>query len=179
MLKPSTTLLMVIDVQGRLAEVMFDRKELYKNLGIIIEGCKVLEVPILWLEQYPQGLGPTVAEVATHLEGLTPHPKTVFPSLNDNGILHAFNAIGRKKVLLTGIETHICVYQTAIQLIDRGNEVHVVADAVSSRTKNNKQIGLDKITHAGGFITSVETALFEMLGCAEGESFKKILSLVK
>jgi len=179
MLETTTTLLMVIDVQGKLAVAMFDRKMLYKNLGIIIEGCKILGAPILWLEQYPKGLGPTVPEVAKHLEGLTPHPKTVFPSLNDDGILKAFTAIDRQKVLLTGIETHVCVYQTALQLIERGNEVHVVADAVSSRTENNKRIGIEKIIHAGGFITSVETALFEMLGCAGGESFKKILTLVK
>ena len=179
MLKTTNTLLMVIDVQGKLAEAMFERDTLYKNLGIIIEGCKALNVPILWLEQYPKGLGQTVPEVAAHLEGLTPHPKTAFPSLNDNNILNAFNESNRKKVLLTGIETHICVYQTAMQLIERGNEVQVVADAVSSRTESNKLIGLDRIANAGGMITSVEMALFEMLGCAGGETFKKILSLVK
>lgn len=179
MLETTSTLLMVIDVQGNLAEAMFDREMLYKNMGIIIEGCKILDVPILWLEQYPKGLGPTVPEVAKHLDGLTPHPKTVFPSLNDENILRAFNASGRTKVLLTGIETHICVYQTAMQLIDRGNEVQVVADAVSSRTEYNRQIGIEKITRAGGSITSVETALFEMLGSAESKFFREILNLVK
>lgn len=179
MLDKERCLLIVTDVQGKLAQMMFERDALYKNIGILIDGCKILEIPILWLEQYPEGLGPTVPEVASHLEGLKPMPKKTFSALKDRTIFNRFNETGCNQVLLTGIETHICIYQTAMHLIAMGIETHVVCDAISSRTASNKTIGLEKIASAGGHITSVETALFELLGIAEGEAFKKISGLVK
>ena len=179
MLDKNKCLLIVTDVQGKLAEMMFERETLYKNIGILIEGCKILEIPIFWLEQYPEGLGPTVPEVASHLDGLEPMPKKTFSALKERSIFNRFNETGCNQVLLTGIETHICDYQTAMHLLSMEIETHVVCDAVSSRTTSNKTIGLEKITRAGGHITSVETALFELLGIAEGEAFKKISGLVK
>ncbi|MHB9029645.1 MAG: isochorismatase family protein, partial [Candidatus Latescibacterota bacterium] len=130
-------------------------------------------------EQYPQGLGPTVPEIASHLAGLSPLPKRTFSSLRDASIIAAFERLNRSQVILTGIETHVCIYQTAMDLLARGIEVHVPEDAVSSRTARNRRIGLDKISRAGGHLTSVETALFEMLGIAGGGEFKKIIQLVK
>ena len=179
MLDKKRSLLVVTDVQGKLAQMMFGRDTLFKNIGIIIDGIKILDIPILWLEQYPEGLGPTVKDVASHLEGYTPMPKKVFSALKDRSILKRFNDSGRDQVLMTGIETHICIYQTSMDLLSKGIKTHVIRDAVSSRTEDNKNIGLEKIARAGGHITSVETALFELLGIAEGESFKKILKLVK
>ena len=179
MLDRNKTLLIVTDVQGTLASLMYDRDSLYKNIGIMIEGIKILEIPILWIEQYPKGLGPTVPEVASHLKGLAPMEKKTFSSLRDPEIDKRFIEFDRDQVILTGIEAHVCVYQTAMDLLEGGIETHVVADAVSSRTEFNKHIGLDKILCAGGHITSVETVLFELLEIAEGEAFKKILQLVK
>jgi len=179
MLDRKRNLLIVTDVQGKLANLMFEREALFKNIGIIIDGFKILDIPILWLEQYPDGLGFTVYEVASHLEGYKPLSKKTFSALNDKNILNRFNEIGRDQILIAGIETHICIYQTSMQLISMGIETHVVQDAVSSRTEYNKKIGLEKIGRAGGHITSVETALFELLGIAEGEAFKKILELIK
>ena len=179
MLDKKRSLLIVTDVQGKLAQMMFERETLYKNIGIIIEGFKILDIPILWLEQYPEGLGPTVKEVASHLESYTPMPKKEFSSLKNRSILKCFNDLSRDQILMTGIETHICIYQTSMDLLSKGIETHVVRDAVSSRTEDNKNIGIEKIAFAGGHITSVETALFELLGIAEGEAFKKILKLVK
>jgi isochorismate hydrolase len=179
MLEKERCLLMVTDIQGKLAELMFEREALYKNIGTIIDSCKILDIPILWLEQYPEGLGPTVSEVRSHLEGLEPMPKKAFSALKDRSIFNRFNETGCNQVLLVGIETHICIYQTAMQLLSMGIETHVVSDAVSSRTESNKNIGLEKITRAGGHITSVETALFELLVIAEGKAFKKISGLVK
>ncbi|MFC1693819.1 hydrolase [Candidatus Latescibacterota bacterium] len=179
MLNKNRSLLIVTDIQGKLAELAFERDSLYKNIGIMIEGIKVLGIPILWVEQYPEGLGPTVSEIASHLEGFTPLPKKTFSSLRNPDINRCFNDYGRSQVILTGIETHVCIHQTAMDLLSRGIETYVVADAVSSRTAFNKQIALDKIARAGGHITSVETALFELLEVAEGDAFKKILRLVK
>ena len=118
-------------------------------------------------------------EVASHLEGYTPLPKKTFSALKDRGILERFSETNRDQVLITGIETHVCIYQTSMDLLSMGAEVHVVSDAVSSRTACNKTLGLEKTARAGGHITSVETALFELLKAAEGEAFKRILELVK
>lgn len=179
MLQTSASLLIVTDIQGKLAESMYDRESLYKNCGIMIDGCRILAIPVLWIEQYPQGLGPTVPEIASHLAGLSPIPKKTFSSLRDPGVLARFESFNCNQAILIGIEAHVCIYQTARDLLERGIETHVVADAVSSRTKGNRKIGLKNIEHAGGHITSVEMALFEMLGIAEGDQFRQILKLVK
>jgi len=179
MLEKHRSLLIVTDIQGNLARLMHERETLYRNVGILIDGAKALDVPILWVEQYPKGLGPTVPEVASHLSGLTPLPKRTFSSLRDPDIGRSFNEFGRDRVIICGIEAHVCVHQTTMDLLERGIETHVAADAVSSRTLFNKTIGLKKVAAAGAVITSVETALFELLEVAEGEAFKKILELVK
>ncbi|MFC1607633.1 hydrolase [Candidatus Latescibacterota bacterium] len=179
MLTIENTILIVTDIQGKLASLMHEREKLYKNLGIMIEGIKALNIPILWIEQYPKGLGPTVPEVASHLNGLTPYAKTTFSSLKDPNITEQFEKHNRSHAILIGIETHICIYQTTMDLMARGVATHVVADAVSSRTPENKHIALERISNEGGHITSVEMALFELLVLAEGEAFKKIVRLVK
>jgi len=179
MLERKRTLLIVTDIQGNLASLMFKREELFNNIGDMIEGVKELGIPILWVEQYPKGLGRTVREVEIHLEGYEPLPKKTFSSLRDPVINKRFNEFGKNQVILTGIETHVCIHQTAMDLLARGIETHIVADAVSSRTEFNKLIALEKLARAGACITSVETALFELLEVAEGEAFKEILRLVK
>ena len=179
MLTPTATLLIVTDIQGNLARAMHERESLYRNAEILIDGMKALGVPILWVEQYPQGLGATIPEIASHLEGLSPLPKRSFSSLGDPEIRAAFNRFGRPNVVICGIETHVCVYQTAMDIIASGAEVHVPVDAVSSRTPLNRQVGLDKIARAGGNHTSVETVLFELLATSEAPAFKDIIRLVK
>jgi len=179
MLQRERSILIVTDIQGKLASLMHERETLYKNVGIMIEGIKALDIPILWIEQYPRGLGPTVPEVASHLEGYAPLPKKTFSSLKDPVISERFAQSGRSQVLLVGIETHVCIYQTALDLLERGVETYVVEDAVSSRTALNKRIGLENIRDAGGHITSVETVLFELLAIAEGDAFRKIVTLVR
>jgi hypothetical protein len=179
MLDRRTSLLIVTDIQGKLASLMHESDELYRSVGILIEGAKILGIPILWVEQYPQGLGLTVPEVAAHLDGLAPLPKKTFSSLRDPVILKAFENFNRSQVILAGIETHVCIYQTSMDLLTMGIETHIPEDAVSSRTLQNKRIGLEKIVRAGGHRTSVETVLFEMLEIGEGEEFRKIIRLVK
>ena len=179
MLQREDTALVVVDVQGKLAQLMHNKSELFDNLRRMIQGAKILEVPILVTEQYPQGIGPTVAEIADLLTDVEAISKTSFSCCGEETFNTALQGLNRRQILLTGIETHICVHQTALQLIDAGYEVQVVADAVSSRTPDNKTIGVNKMQVAGAVITSTETALYELLRAAEGPQFKAVLKLVK
>ena len=178
MLEVENTVLVVIDVQGKLAQSMHEKDALFENIAKLIKAAGVLEIPIIQTEQYPKGLGPTVPEIAELLPG-EPISKVAFSCCGEKRFVEAMEELGRKQVLLCGIETHVCVYQTAVDLLGSGYEVQVVADAVSSRTPGNKAIGLAKMKDAGAGITSVETALFELLKVAEGEKFKAILRIVK
>jgi nicotinamidase-related amidase len=179
MLKTSDTALAIIDVQGRLASIVHEKEELLRNLQILIGGAKALELPILWLEQYPKGLGPTVSEVADLLPGQKPLEKLCFSACGQEHFPEKLRESGRRQVLIAGIETHVCVYQTTRDLLDRGYHVEVVADAVSSRQPENKRIALARIRDEGAAVTSVEMALFELLRTAEAAQFKEIARLVK
>ncbi len=179
MLRPDNTALIVVDVQGKLATLMHQKEELYRNLQILIQGARALELPILWLEQYPKGLGPTIPEVAELLTGLQPVAKTRFSGCGEPEFCEELRATGRRQLLLAGIETHICVYQTARDLLAQGYHVEVVADAVSSRTPQNRQIGLGKMRQHGAEVTSVEMVLFELLREAGTPAFKQIAPLVR
>jgi hypothetical protein len=179
MLKKENTILLILDFQGKLAEIVFDSAEVMKNACIIIDGFKALGLPILWLEQYPEGLGPTIPQIASHLTEFKPLSKRDFSAVKNQLILKTINALDRKQILIMGIETHVCIYQTSSDLLSMGYEVHVVKDAVSSRTEFNKNIGIAKIERAGGHVTSVETALLELVGTSESEDFKKILKIIK
>lgn len=179
MLKPDNTALTIIDVQGKLATLMHQQEQLSRNLKILIQGIQVLGLPIFWMEQYPKGLGPTIPEVAELLTGQNPLAKLSFSAWGQDEFQEKLRASGRRQILLAGIETHICVYQTARSLLVQNYHVEVVTDAVSSRTPENKRIGLDKMARAGAEITSVETALFELLQTAGTPQFKEISHLVR
>lgn len=180
MLKADATVLLVVDVQGKLARLMHGREDLFANLGKLIRGARVLELPIVWAEQNPAGLGPTIPEVSGFMpEDLAPVPKFSFSCCGEPRFLEALEKTGRKQVLICGIEAHICVYQTALELKERGCEVHLVADAVSSRNPLNRDVALMKLGRGGVRLTTVEMALFEMLRVAEGPRFKEIVKIVK
>jgi len=179
MLKIENTTLLIIDIQGNLAHLMHGKELLFKNVQKLIKGIQILEIPILWVEQNPQGLGPTIPEIADILSNIQPISKMSFSSCRNDGFLQSLNALNRKQVLVAGIEAHVCVYQTAADIVDIGYEVQVVTDAVSSRSVENKEIGLQRMRDSGVSLTSVETALFELLKVAEGEQFKEILKIVK
>lgn len=171
--------LIVIDVQEKLFKRMPEQGTLLKNMRQMIQGAKVLGLPIIWSEQYPEGLGPTIPLIAELLEGITPISKKSFSCCGEKKLNKMLQATGRKRYLLMGIEAHVCVYQTALDLLRDGYEVEVVADAVASRTDENKKIGLERARRAGAGITSVETILFELLKVAEGPEFKQIIEIVK
>jgi nicotinamidase-related amidase len=179
MLKSEKTALTVVDVQGKLAQMMSGKQALFENLQKIIKGIQALGIPILWVEQNPEGLGSTIPEVSELLAGVNPISKSSFSCCKNERFIQALKAANCNQILMVGIEAHICVYQTAMDLVKLGYEVEVVTDAVSSRTIENKNIALQKMSSSGISLTSTEMALFELLEAAEGEQFKEILKIVK
>ncbi len=171
----SRAALVVVDVQEAFRPAVRDFERVAHNAGVLVQGARALGVPVVATEQYPRGLGTTVAEVSEHLDGDHPLEKTVFSAASAEG----FDLDGRDQVLLCGIESHVCVSQTAHDLLDRGIEVHVARDGVSSRTEENCELGLRKMEGAGAVLTSVETALFELLGRAGSDEFKTVQRLIK
>jgi nicotinamidase-related amidase len=171
--------LVVIDVQGNLAHAMDGKEALFTNLGKIISGMKILGVPIIWTEQVPAKLGKTIPEIAQALEGLTPVEKTSFSCFGNERFARDVAATGRTHFIVCGIEAHVCVYQTVRDFLAAGYNVEVVVDAVCSRHERDKAIGVEKMKHLGAQITSVETALFELMATAESAKFRQIQKIVK
>jgi nicotinamidase-related amidase len=167
--------LVVVDVQEAFRKAVLDFDGVAAKAAVLLQGATTLGLPVVVTEQYPKGLGSTVDELADHLDGLEPLEKTVFSSAAAEG----FDLDGRDQVLVCGIEAHVCVSQTAHDLLGQGLEVHVASDAVSSRSVEDKETGLRKMEGAGAILTSVETALFELLGEAGSDEFKQIQKLVK
>ena len=178
MLQIEDTLLVVVDIQGKLARVVHESQRLIESAARLISGANVLDVPIICTEQNPRGLGATVDEIAPLLGG-EPIAKMTFSCCGEGRFIDALRAAGRRQVLLAGIEAHVCIYQTAMDLLDGGFGVHAVADAISSRRPANRDLAVEKMRDAGASITCVETALFELLGTAENPKFKAILDVVK
>jgi len=179
MLTVTDSVLLVIDVQEKLFRVMYQKEQLADNLQRLVKGIQVMEVPVLVTEQYPQGLGPTIPEISQLLADVKPYPKVNFSCCGDEGFLQAFKQLRRKQVIIAGIESHVCVYQTAADLIAAGYEVYVVSDAVSSRTEQNRDLGIKMMLQSGTKLTSTEAALFELLKVAKGDKFKAISQIFK
>jgi nicotinamidase-related amidase len=179
MLTVADSVLLVIDIQEKLFRVMYQKEQLADNLQRLIKGIQVLGVPVLVTEQYPHGLGPTIPEIAGLLPAVKPYPKFNFSCCGDGAFLQAFQLLHRKQVLIAGIESHICVFQTAADLIAAGYEVYVVGDAVSARTEQNKDVGIKMMLQSGAKLTSTEAALFELLKVAKGDKFKAINQIVR
>ncbi len=179
MLETENTLLLVIDIQGNLYLSMNNREALLLNLTRMIQGAGIFGLPVIVTEQTPEKLGPTIPEIAGLFDSFEPVAKSAFSCCSDGGFMKRLDSLGRKQVLLTGIESHICVYQTAMDLLRRGYEVQVVEDCVSSRTPENRRIGIEKTIAAGALRSSVEMALFELVRVGEGDRFRRMVRLVK
>jgi nicotinamidase-related amidase len=174
-LESDRTTLVVVDVQEAFRKAIPDFDRIAKATATLIEGAETIGIPIVITEQYPKGLGETVPEVAGHLpDGVVPLEKVVFAASEAEG----FDLEGRDQVLVCGVETHVCVNQTALDLLASGVEVQVAEDAVGSRFEQNKRVGLQKMERAGAVMTSVETALFELLGRAGTDEFKQVQKLI-
>ena len=179
MLSKQHSLLHIIDVQERLFNVMHDKESLKDNMVRLLKGVQVLELPVVWMEQYPQGLGKTIPELGTLLENQKPLEKTCFSSCRNPDFIEELRIQGRNQIIAMGIETHVCVYQTVADLLTRGFDVSVVADAVSSRTQKNYEFGLRAMEALGAKITTVEMALFELLEEAGSDNFRRISRIIK
>jgi nicotinamidase-related amidase len=168
--------LIVVDVQEAFRKAVPEFPDVAAAAATLVRGAASIGVPVAISEQYPKGLGETVPEVADHLpDGVSPIEKVRFSAAEADG----FDLGGRGQALICGIETHVCVNQTALDLLERGVEVHVARDAVGSRTAANRELGLAKMEGAGAVVTSVETALFELLGGSDHPAFKEVQALVK
>lgn len=179
MITTDNTALVLIDVQEKLLPAMNNKEALLDNLKKMVKGARILELPILFTEQNPAGLGSTVPQIAELLPDKKPVSKFSFSSCDTEQFIEELKAANRQNILIAGMEAHVCVYQTAADLVNLNYDVQVVADAVDSRTPENKQIGLEKSKAAGAGITSTEIALFELLKIAKGAKFKEIIKIVK
>ena len=171
--------LVVIDVQGKLAQLMHEKEKLFDNIAILIKAAKILNIPILWSQQVPSALGDTVPQIAELLSDNKPIDKSDFSCYRNAEFKNKLNTLGRYQVLLCGIETHICIYQTGRDLEANGFNVAVIADAISSRTLANKQIALKQMAAETIALSSVEMILFELLKTAEHRAFREIAKLIK
>ncbi len=175
LLRPETSTLLVIDVQERLMPVISEAERVFSNVNRLLAGAKILGVETLITEQYPKGLGNTCKEVA--LDGQPVIQKMCFSCLLDEDIrtrIPASNAI-----VMCGVEAHICVLKTALDALESGFTVHVVADAVSSRTPENHRLALERLRQSGAFIASTEMVLFQWLDFAGTDSFRAISRLIR
>lgn len=179
MLSVDRTALLLIDIQDRLTRVIADKESLVASLQKLIKSVKVLGLPILLTEQYPRGLGPTIPEVASLLPDIKSVVKMSFSCCGDMGFIRELKSLKREQILVAGIETHVCVYQTVADLLNDGYEAQVVADCVSSRTRENKMLALDRMKDISASITSVEMAVFELMRTAESQKFKEISQIIK
>lgn len=172
------SLLFIIDIQERLVPAMKNGEEVIDNTNILIAAAKEMKVPIIVTEQYPKGLGPTVPEIEKNLKDVQKFEKTMFSACTD-GVVGALESKGKKKIIITGMETHVCVFQTVRDLIDLGYEVYVVSDGVSSRYEKNYRNGLELMRNIGAVITDTETVIFDLLKEAGTPSFKVLSKLIK
>ncbi len=179
MLNTEESVLVLVDIQTRLVEIV-DRQELVvPNILRLIKGCQALGVPILPMLQSPEKLGPMPSELADALSDIPQIPKAVFSALREPAFLLALRRTGRNQVLLTGIEAHVCVLQTGLDLLDAGYQVHVLSDGVFSRMPENQQLALMRLHDAGATVTSVEIVLFEMMRTSTHPQFRAISRLIK
>jgi len=179
LLDKNEVVLVFVDIQERLAAVMADRQRVVDNCLHLIEVSKLLDIPVLLNEQYPKGLGPTVSEIREALHPYGPLEKLTFSCCRGGSFLDALGASGRKKVILAGMETHVCVLQTVIDLLKGGYPVHVVRDATCSRTQENFNIATEFMRDAGAVVTCTETILFQLLEKAGTDEFKAISKRIK
>lgn len=179
MLNKTNTGLIVVDIQGKLAEIVEQSERLIENCQKLISGAQTLSLPIIWLEQNPQKLGPTNEAVSQLLTQQTAITKFTFNACNQTRFIEEVTASGINNWLICGIEAHICVYQTARGLIERGYKVHLVTDCVSSRSKQNLTLALNKMAEIGVQSTGVEMCLYELVEDCRNKEFKPILKLIK
>lgn len=179
MLNTVESVLVMVDFQERLAEIVHRADLVVPNALRMIKGCQALSIPILATVQVPEKLGPIVAELETAFGELKPAAKTAFSALREPEFMLALDQTSRKQIILMGIEAHVCVLQTGLDLLDMGCQVHVLSDGTFSRTAENHQLALQRLHDDGATISSVEMALFELIRTSRHPEFRTISKLVK
>jgi nicotinamidase-related amidase len=180
-LEADSSALLVVDIQEKLLPPIFERERVVRNSQLLIRLAKLLNMPVLWATQYEKGLGKTVPEIASLLEGQSPVEKLDFNCFNNERFCSAARALpgNRNTVILCGIEAHICVTQSALGALNNGYLVHVASDAVSSRTEWNFKHGLQRMRDAGAVISTTEMIIYELLRRSDTPAFKEILKHLK
>ena len=179
LIQRAASLLLVVDIQEKLAPAIHDSEQVTANSVRLLEGARLLGVPAFVSEQYVKGLGSSVAEIRAAAVDAQFFEKTHFSCAAEPGVVEMLRATGRQQILLTGTETHVCVLQTALGLLAAGFEVFLVADAASSRTPENRQAAIERLRAAGVHIVTTEMVLFEWLHRAATDDFRALLPLIK
>jgi nicotinamidase-related amidase len=179
LLNRDDSLLLIIDVQESFRKAIPDFANLTRDISILVEVSKILKMPVVVTEQYPEGLGRTVPELAACLGQHERFEKKSFSCCQQEQLRTHLSSLGRKQVIVTGIESHVCVNQTVHDLLLMNYAPHLIVEAISSRASKNKEIGIEKMVAAGATLSSLETAIFELLIEAGTENFKAIQRLIK
>ena len=173
------TVLVAIDFQEKLMPAMSNGEETEERAAKLIGGMKVFDIPAIVTQQYTKGIGPTTAKIAEALGDFEHVEKTSFSAMRTQEFKNRLAATGRKNVVICGVEAHICVLQTALQLMEEGYNVYLVVDCIDSRNENDKMWGISRMGDAGAVITTYESVLYEILQDSRAEGFKAISAIVK
>lgn len=179
LLKPSAALVAMIDIQQNHFHTVVDGPATLERTVRFLEAARLLEVPIVWTEHYPKAFGPTLPVVADVLHGCEPISKTSFGCFGEPRFSRAVTRLGRKELYLVGSETHICVQQTALEALDKGMGVVLVADCLTARAPHDHRFALRRMEQAGAVVTTWEALVYEWMRGATHPRFKQVLALVK
>lgn len=179
MLTTDNTALVIVDIQQKLLPAVADNKEMAANCIKLIKGLQLLEVPIIWVEQMPDKIGGTIPEIAELLnDSKSPITKSSFSCCGNDQFLSSVAETKRENLLVIGIEAHVCVYQTVAQLLQKGYNVEVIEDGISSRATSNKETAIRKMNQLGAKSSSVEMALFELMQDFKHPNFKQVSKII-
>jgi len=179
MLGRQHAVLALVDVQERFRPAVFEFGRVVKNACKLVEGFRFLDVPVIYTEQYPRGLGATASELKLLLEGLEPTEKVSFSCFGEPSFVEALEKLGRKNLVLAGLESHVCILKTALDALSRGFRVHVALDAVSSIRESDYRIALERLRQSGAFMASSEMLLFQLLDKSTQPEFKRVSEVAK
>lgn len=179
LLERENSVLLIIDVQEKFRQHIDNFSELTKTIPILIEASKMLDIPTVVTEQYPEGLGTTISEISNRLGAYECIRKRVFSCCQQESFVKHLARLKRKQILVAGIESHVCVNQSVHDLLAIGYMPHLIAEAIGSRTAANKQIGIKKMTASGAILSSLEMALFELLKDSADATFREVQRLIK
>lgn len=178
-LSVADTVLIVVDMQERLLQAIHEHERVISNTRLLLRAAAAFELPVVMTTQYLKGLGPTHAMVAELAPGCVPVDKLTFSCFGSADFKTSLEATRRNTVLLCGVESHICVLQTGLDAIAAGHQVHLAADATSSRTTRNADLGLARLERAGAVISSAEMAIYELMGASGTQAFRALLPYFK